>query len=107
MSADAPAPTATAQSLDELTQMTDDPSSIGVKSALLVTPRWARDGGVGAHVAASAAALAAKGIGVTVLAARVESEVRISGVTLCQQSELCETGASFESRVGEALAARP
>lgn len=44
------------------------------ESVLLLTPRWARDGGVGAHVQASASALAAAGVRVGVLVARIQDE---------------------------------
>jgi glycosyltransferase involved in cell wall biosynthesis len=76
-------------------------------SVLLITPRWARDGGVGAHVERSAALLAANGIGVTVLAARIESPHRPSGVTLLRSPDLFDLDAPAERRVGEALARGP
>src|ERR1700724_1176888 len=42
-------------------------TSVTLSSALLVTPRWVRDGGVGAHVQASAALLAREGLEIHVL----------------------------------------
>jgi glycosyltransferase involved in cell wall biosynthesis len=74
---------------------------------LLITPRWARDGGVGAHVVASAAALAGRGVEVIVAAGRIESRERIPGVTLTQQQELLNRKTSMESRLGEALSCAP
>jgi glycosyltransferase involved in cell wall biosynthesis len=71
------------------------------RSVLIVTPRWARDGGVGAHVIASAAALAESGIRVEVLAARIESEEQVAGVTLHPRPALFDKQASAETRLGE------
>lgn len=76
-------------------------------SVLFVTPRWARDGGVGAHVEASAALLAGAGVRVSVLVARVESTEAVAGVTLVQSSELFNTDASMSARLGEALSCDP
>ncbi|HXA55623.1 MAG TPA: glycosyltransferase [Solirubrobacteraceae bacterium] len=52
-----------------------------VENVLLATPRWTRDGGVGAHVQSSAAALARHGVCVTVVVARVEEDEGRPGVT--------------------------
>ncbi len=71
-----------------------------------MTPRWARDGGVGAHVVASASLLAREGVDVTVLAARIESEERVEGVTLERQPLLCKADATVEQRIGEALSSK-
>lgn len=76
-------------------------------SVLLVTPRWARDGGVGAHVMASAAALAEHGVGVSVLAARVESTAPTPGVTLFHAPELFNARASIATRLGDAMSLQP
>src|SRR5436305_263092 len=76
-------------------------------SVLLMTPRWARDGGVGAHVEASASALVQAGHRVTVVAARIESETRIPGVTLTRNPKLCRAEESLQTRLGDVLAARP
>jgi glycosyltransferase involved in cell wall biosynthesis len=70
---------------------------------LLVTPRWARDGGVGAHTLESARALASAGSEVIVLAARIESEP-VPGVTLYERRELPRREAPIEARLGDALA---
>lgn len=74
------------------------------QSLLFVTRRWARDGGVGAHVIASARALAAHGVRVDVLAARVETQESIPGVTLHERSALFDTDAPVHTRLGDALA---
>jgi glycosyltransferase involved in cell wall biosynthesis len=73
----------------------------------MVVPRWVRDGGVGAHVTASAAALAARGTRVSVLVARVESDEVPDGVTLYRSAELFNANAPMEVRFGEALACEP
>jgi len=74
---------------------------------LLVTPRWTRDGGVGAHLMASAGALAESGLEVHVAAARIDSSSGVSGVTLHRSSELFNTQLSPDLRLGEALSAGP
>jgi glycosyltransferase involved in cell wall biosynthesis len=77
------------------------------RSVLLVTPQWTRDGGVGAHVAASAAALAAHGLRVEVLTARVQAGDRIPGVRILGSPRLLDSGATMDTRIGEALAGEP
>jgi glycosyltransferase involved in cell wall biosynthesis len=69
-------------------------------SVLLVTPRWTRNGGVSAHVEASAAALAARGLEVDVLVSRVESGEAGPGVTVHRSPELFDAGAPMASRLG-------
>jgi glycosyltransferase involved in cell wall biosynthesis len=76
-------------------------------SVLLITPRWARDGGVGAHVEASAAALARDGREVNVLVARDESNQRIDGVNVHTHPELCKPQASLDARLGDILSLFP
>jgi glycosyltransferase involved in cell wall biosynthesis len=76
-------------------------------SVLLVTPRWVRDGGVGAHIEASAAALARSGMRVVVLAARIESEETPPGVTIYHSPKLFDVNASMAARFGEALSSQP
>ena len=78
-----------------------------VTSALFVTPRWARDGGVGAHVIASAALLAKRRIDVTVLTGEIDSDTRIDGVRLWERGELFHKHATVENRLGEALSLDP
>jgi glycosyltransferase involved in cell wall biosynthesis len=70
---------------------------------LLITPRWARDGGVGAHLLASAGALASGGSEVIVVAARIEAEP-IAGVTLYHRPGLAKRELPIEARLGDALA---
>jgi glycosyltransferase involved in cell wall biosynthesis len=80
-----------------------DPSSV-----LLVTPRWVRDGGVSAHVKASAEALAGRGLRVEVLvAARVETDAPPPGVTIWESPELFNSRASMSERLGEAVSSGP
>jgi glycosyltransferase involved in cell wall biosynthesis len=71
------------------------------RSVLFVTRRWARDGGVGAHVIASATALAAHGMRVDVLAARIESDEDVAGVTLHRRDALFDADATMRVRLGE------
>ena len=73
------------------------------RSVLLVTPRWARDGGVGAHVRASAQALARHGLRVCVLVAEIEAGAELAGVSVCESARLFDRRVSFERRMGEAL----
>jgi glycosyltransferase involved in cell wall biosynthesis len=75
------------------------------RSVLMLTPRWARDGGVGAHVQRSAELLARAGSEVTVLVARVQSDERIEGVRLCESARLFDREAPAGTRLGDALAA--
>ncbi|HEX3692381.1 MAG TPA: glycosyltransferase family 4 protein [Solirubrobacteraceae bacterium] len=72
-------------------------------SVLLVTPRWARNGGVGAHVIASATALARHGFRVGVLAAQLESRERVPGVELLQAPALFDRQAAPRVRAGTAV----
>jgi glycosyltransferase involved in cell wall biosynthesis len=72
-------------------------------SVLLVTPSWTRDGGVGAHVIASAGALAARGLNVHVLAARIDPSESVPGVTLHHAAGLFDRDLPPRERVGEAL----
>ncbi len=72
-------------------------------SVLLVTPRWTRDGGVSAHVEASATVLARDGLRVGVLAAQVESSHRIPGVSVFHSPRLFDTQTSVQARLGESV----
>lgn len=74
-----------------------------LRSALLVTLSWARDGGVATHAMASATALAGRGMDVRVAAARVGSDPPIAGVTVYHSPELLNTRLSPELRLGDAL----
>ncbi len=76
-------------------------------SVLMVLPRWVRDGGVAAHVGASAQALAERGARVSILVARVEDVPPPAGVSLLHSPRLFDRRASPSERVGEALASAP
>ncbi len=80
---------------------------VDVTSVLLVTPRWTRDGGVAAHVIASAGALAERGLSVSVLAASVDADVCVPGVTLFHSSELFDEQSSPAARLGDAMSTQP
>jgi glycosyltransferase involved in cell wall biosynthesis len=62
---------------------------------------------VGAHVKASAAALAGQGVQVNVLVARIEDDAHIEGVTLHRSAELFNSNAPIEVRLGEGLSCEP
>ena len=79
----------------------------GPRSVLLVVPTWMRDGGVSAHVQASARLLARRGLDVHVLCARVESRDTAPGVTVHHSAELFNQSAALEARVVDALAFAP
>jgi glycosyltransferase involved in cell wall biosynthesis len=68
------------------------------ESVLLLTPRWARDGGVGAHVLASAGALASAGVKVGVLVARAQEQPP-AGISLFESASLFDTGRPIEERL--------
>jgi len=81
-------------------------SSAVPRNVLIVMPRWVRDGGVGAHMMRSAAALADAGAEVAVLVARIESDERIEGVEVIHSPLLYKTD-EMEPRFAEALAREP
>lgn len=84
-----------------------EPGSPSVpRSVLIVMPRWVRDGGVGAHLMRSAAALAGAGVKVSVLVGRVESDERFAGVELHHSPMLYKTDA-MAPRFDQALADEP
>jgi glycosyltransferase involved in cell wall biosynthesis len=76
-------------------------------SVLLVTPRWTRNGGVGAHVLASAEVLARHGIEVSVLVARAESHEPPDGVTIHQSPELFDTQRPMDARLAPVSSLKP
>jgi glycosyltransferase involved in cell wall biosynthesis len=76
-------------------------------SVLIMLPRWTRDGGVAAHVQASAAALAEHGMHVRVLTALVDTGNPIPGVEVSVRPRLFEREAPVEARLGESLASPP
>lgn len=90
-----------------ITAETGGESSETLSSVLLVTPRWVRDGGVGAHVQASAALLARQGSDVHVLAAQVEPGEPTDGLTIHQNPDLFNAAATLEERLGDALSLEP
>jgi glycosyltransferase involved in cell wall biosynthesis len=92
-------PFARARSSDEM--------QVKLRSVLLVTPRWTRDGGVATHVMASAEALARHGVDVHVLAARIEADENVAGVSLHHSHELFNPDASPDVRLGDALSSPP
>ncbi len=71
-------------------------------SVLLVTPRWTRDGGIAAHVQASAAALAESGIEVHVLAKEVQEGESIPGVRVLREESLVDRRSPTASRLAAA-----
>jgi glycosyltransferase involved in cell wall biosynthesis len=80
---------------------------VGVQSVLLVTPRWTRDGGVATHAIASATALADHGMDVHVLAARIETDERVAGITLHHGPALYKYDEPPEVRLGDSLTSLP
>ena len=81
--------------------------SLTPQSVLMVTPLWARDGGVATHVQASAAALAERGVSVSVLAGRVESDHCPEGVSVHHGAALLNAGEPAASRLEGAPPGRP
>lgn len=77
------------------------------RSVLMVTPRWMRNGGVGTHIQASAGALAAAGIDVSVLAAKVDAKTDIPGVRVHQSPRLFEGRATMSERFAGSLDRSP
>ncbi|HXD55047.1 MAG TPA: glycosyltransferase family 4 protein [Solirubrobacteraceae bacterium] len=84
-----------------------EPAAVGIGSVLLLTPRWARDGGVATHAIASAGLLASAGIEVTVLCARADDAERVPGVRVLTSPELFRADAAPEARLAAAAGIRP
>jgi glycosyltransferase involved in cell wall biosynthesis len=80
---------------------------LGPDAVMMVTRSWGRDGGVGAHVQAAAAALAESGVEVHVLAARIDSHESFPGVTVCHLPRLHERRATPRERLGAYDSAQP
>jgi glycosyltransferase involved in cell wall biosynthesis len=78
----------------------DAAAAVSPERVLLVTPRWTRNGGVGAHVQASAAALAARGVEVSVIAARADAGGP-GTVAVAERPALFDRGAPPAARLGE------
>ena len=74
---------------------------------MLVTPRWTRDGGAGAHVQASAAALAERGVDVRVVAGGIDPEPGAPEVPLIHAPSLFDRGADIDTRLAGALPGAP
>ncbi len=68
-------------------------------SVLLVTPRWCRDGGIATHVQASAAALAAEGLEVHVLAEEIDPSTELPGVSVIESRSLLDREAPAARRL--------
>jgi glycosyltransferase involved in cell wall biosynthesis len=77
------------------------------RSVLLITPRWARDGGVATHAMTSGEALAAHGVEVFALAAQIDPGANVPGVRVLHAPRLFDTDASPEQKLGDALATLP
>jgi glycosyltransferase involved in cell wall biosynthesis len=73
-----------------------------IRSVLLVTPRWTRDGGIATHVQASARALAERGLQVHVLAREVVADESVPGVEVLRSETLMDHAAPLSARLGEA-----
>jgi glycosyltransferase involved in cell wall biosynthesis len=95
-------PAATDTMLERDDRIPPPPSSV-----LLVTQFWGRDGGVAAHVKASAALLARNGVHVQVLAAGVEPHRQTPGVAVHHRPELFTANAPMGTRLGEAITPDP
>jgi glycosyltransferase involved in cell wall biosynthesis len=87
--------------------MNSDSTPAGADSVLMITRSWGRDGGVGAHVQAAAAALAESGVEVHVLVARVDTDERFPGVTVCHRPQLMQRRSSPRERLGDYLDSEP
>jgi glycosyltransferase involved in cell wall biosynthesis len=75
------------------------------RAVLLVTPRWARDGGVSTHAMTSGEALAAHGVEVFALAAEIDPEANTPGVSVLHAPRLFDADASPQAKLGDTLAA--
>ncbi len=77
------------------------------RSVLLGTPLWGRNGGVAAHVQASARLLAEQGLQMNVVAAKVDPELHVPGVTVHHSTELFKAHLPIDARLGAAASVRP
>lgn len=77
------------------------------RSVLLGTPLWGRNGGVAAHVQTSARLLAEQGLRVTVVAAKVDPDLHVPGVTVHHSTELFKAHVPIDARLGTAASASP
>ena len=74
---------------------------LAVRTVVMVTPQWVRNGGVSTHVQASAAALASHGVAVTVLAGEVEAGEPRAGVSVIENPALLDGDAPMSARIGD------
>jgi glycosyltransferase involved in cell wall biosynthesis len=81
--------------------------SASPRSVLMGTPLWGRNGGIAAHVQASARLLAERGLDVTVVAAKVDPDLHVPGVTVHRSTELFRAHAPIDARLGAAASASP
>ena len=81
--------------------------SASPSSVLMGTPLWGRNGGVAAHVQASARLLAERGLRVTVVAAKVDPDLHVPGVTVHRSTELFRAHVPIDARLGAAASASP
>jgi glycosyltransferase involved in cell wall biosynthesis len=81
--------------------------SASPSSVLMGTPLWGRNGGVAAHVQASARLLAERGLGVTVVAAKVDPDLHVPGVTVHRSTALFRAHAPIDARLAAAASASP
>ncbi len=76
-------------------------------SVLLGTPLWGRNGGVAAHVTATAALLVERGVRVSVMASRIDRDEHVPGVELHHCPRLFRRDAAVDTRLAGALASSP
>ncbi len=76
-------------------------------SVLLGTPLWGRNGGVAAHVTATAALLAEHGMRVSVMASRIDRGERTPGIELHHCPQLFHQDAPSATRLAGALESAP
>ncbi len=81
--------------------------SASPSSVLFGTPLWGRNGGVAAHVQTSARLLAEHGLQVTVVAAKVDPDLHVPGVTVHRSAELFKAHVPIDARLGAAAQSRP
>jgi glycosyltransferase involved in cell wall biosynthesis len=81
--------------------------SASPSSVLMGTPLWGRNGGVAAHVQESARLLAERGLRVMVVAAKVDPDLHVPGVTAHRSTELFRAHAPIDARLGAAASASP
>ncbi len=76
-------------------------------SVLMGTPLWGRNGGVAAHVQASARLLTERGLRVMVVAAKVDPDLHVPGVAVHRSTELFRAHTPIDARLGAAASASP